>query len=248
MWKSALRVESRSVPGRYQELLEHSSVWTRLIRADVPRTFAENPAFDQECRDALQRILLAYSCLNIEVGYCQGMNFVAGLLLLVSGCCEEEAFWAFVCLMENCNLSGFYKDQFPLLKQYLLAMNKLTEEELPDLAAHFAQERLTPNDFVQQWFLTLFVTCLPLPAVLVIWDVILYHGLPVALKVVLALFKTLRCVLLRLSFEDVLAFFRALKNEPEFDAVECRAIGQRVMKITARLIIPPHIAEQLSEP
>jgi len=46
-----------------------------------------NPNSDLE---ALRRILIAYSIRCPVIGYCQGMNFVAGILLLVFGPEKEE--------------------------------------------------------------------------------------------------------------------------------------------------------------
>jgi hypothetical protein len=44
---------------------------------------------------ALRRVLRAYSYYDPEVGYCQGMNFIAGMFLTQMN--EEEAFWLLVC-------------------------------------------------------------------------------------------------------------------------------------------------------
>lgn len=60
---------------------------------------------DHECfcerystkQQQLFNVLVAYSCYNSELGYCQGMSSVAGVLLMYLG--EEEAFWALHTLM-----------------------------------------------------------------------------------------------------------------------------------------------------
>jgi hypothetical protein len=44
---------------------------------------------------SLRRVLRAYSYYDQEVGYCQGMNFIAGMFLTLMA--EEEAFWLLVC-------------------------------------------------------------------------------------------------------------------------------------------------------
>ena len=73
-------------------------------------------------------VLAAYSEYNKKVAYCQGMNFIAGFILLVSGGNEEESFWFLVALLktwrtneENAvfdGLRGLYKAGFPLLHKY----------------------------------------------------------------------------------------------------------------------------------
>jgi hypothetical protein len=43
---------------------------------------------------SLRRVLRAYSFYDREVGYCQGMNFIAGMFLTFMS--EEDAFWLLV--------------------------------------------------------------------------------------------------------------------------------------------------------
>ena len=42
----------------------------------------------------LRRVLRAYSFYDEEVGYCQGMNFIAAMFITYMS--EEEAFWLLV--------------------------------------------------------------------------------------------------------------------------------------------------------
>merc|ERR1719188_2545062 len=116
-------------PGVYQEHLQVENQWTRLIEIDIPRTFPDIPLFDKEQQFSLLRILNGFANFDPVVGYCQGMNFLAGLLLLVAQNGdfrespklerEEEAFWMLICLMSDFGLSGFYRRHFPLLRRYL---------------------------------------------------------------------------------------------------------------------------------
>ena len=61
------------------------------VEKDLPRTFPAHPLLEGVGRDALRRVLLAYARYNPKVGYCQGLNFLAGLLLLLMP--EESAFY-----------------------------------------------------------------------------------------------------------------------------------------------------------
>jgi hypothetical protein len=45
-------------------------------------------------KQALRRILRAYCVYDSDIGYCQGMNFIAGMLLMFLT--EEESFWLLV--------------------------------------------------------------------------------------------------------------------------------------------------------
>ena len=54
----------------------------------------------------LRRVLNAYACRNIHVGYVQGLNFVVRLLLALTD--EETAFWLLATLVEDIRLPDFY--------------------------------------------------------------------------------------------------------------------------------------------
>ena len=47
----------------------------------------------------LCNILALYARVNPHTGYCQGMAYIAAVLLMNMG--EEDAFWAFAALMEG---------------------------------------------------------------------------------------------------------------------------------------------------
>ena len=52
------------------------------IDLDVDRTFPENDIFRTHGKEALRRILRAYSRRNPKTGYCQGMNYIAAFIWL----------------------------------------------------------------------------------------------------------------------------------------------------------------------
>ncbi|CBZ51131.1 putative TBC domain-containing protein [Neospora caninum Liverpool] len=68
------------------ELLLGSAVYN-AIEMDVHRTFPSLPFFKEEGQTAMRRVLQAYAAFDPEVGYVQGMNFVAGTLLHHSNTC-----------------------------------------------------------------------------------------------------------------------------------------------------------------
>jgi hypothetical protein len=75
------------IDGEYEQLCdEHAgevTVATADIDRDVDRTFPSNLAFMSTCRGELRRVLVALSFKFPHIGYCQGMNFVCGMLLLL---------------------------------------------------------------------------------------------------------------------------------------------------------------------
>mmetsp|Transcript_25102 Transcript_25102/g.53301 ORF Transcript_25102/g.53301 Transcript_25102/m.53301 type:complete len:460 (+) Transcript_25102:104-1483(+) len=257
-WKAALGLEERMQPGLYQEYVQADNQWTRLIEIDMPRTFPDIEFFDKEQQYSLLRILKAFANFDPEVGYCQGMNFVTGLLLFVAQNGdfrqrprfekEEEVFWMLVCLMVDERLSGFYLRQFPLLRRYLWAFDHLLASYLPDLQAHFLEEGVQHGVYLHQWFLTLFINCLPLPMVLVFWDTMICggRGLEAILPMTLSLLQALQNVLLSMSFEDIVRFFKTIKKGERHS--DPAIIGKYVIAKCGAIRIPPDLEQHLREP
>lgn len=52
-----------------------------LVKTDLPRTFPDNIYFTKEANHQthLFHILIAYAHSNRVVGYCQGLNYIAGI-------------------------------------------------------------------------------------------------------------------------------------------------------------------------
>lgn len=126
--------------GRYATLLQISigqEETDDVIARDIHRTFPEHPQFSfEQGQQALFRVLKAYSLHDLEVGYCQGMAFVAGLLLFYVP--EEPAFDIFCRLLAATgpNLRRHYLPGLHGLKMELCKFEWLLGKHLPNLRAH----------------------------------------------------------------------------------------------------------------
>eukprot|EP00927_Polykrikos_kofoidii_P071585 TRINITY_DN67844_c0_g1_i1.p1 TRINITY_DN67844_c0_g1~~TRINITY_DN67844_c0_g1_i1.p1 ORF type:complete len:466 (-),score=77.97 TRINITY_DN67844_c0_g1_i1:76-1473(-) len=246
VWKAAVHFQEYEMPVDFRDLSHRRNDWTHAIETDIGRTFPELEAFDDCQQQRLLRVLNAYASYNPEVGYCQGMNFVAGLLLLVSDH-EEESFGVLVCLMDRLKLSGFYSRTLPLLRRYLRACDRLVADTVPELREHFIQENVQPAMYLHQWFLTLFINCFPLSMIMIIWDVIICEGLPVILRIAVAILQVLKDSLLSMHFEEIIKFFKMMKTcEDEDGELDPFRIGQLLMKHTDHVVIPERVLEYLS--
>ena len=85
------------------------------INTDIPRTFPTNIFFREKDPKSLQQplfnVLLAFSNHNKSIGYCQGMNYVAGMFLLVTKS-EDKAFWLMKTIIEDI-LPDYYSPNLP---------------------------------------------------------------------------------------------------------------------------------------
>lgn len=176
---------------------------------DLSRTFPSEPYFQVgNGQEVLKRVLGKLAGKHVEVGYCQGLNFVAGFMLLVSGGNEVETFYLLEDFLYSMQLSGLYSPDFTYLKQCMFVLAQLLHTRLPRVSSALEEHGVGPDCWMARWFLSLFVPVLPLSVVIRIWDYVLVDG-PLALfKTAVALLSQAREELL--SLEGLAEFFSGL--------------------------------------
>lgn len=165
------------------------------IEDDIPRTLPNNVFFRpppqllspaananeaqaaSKGRSALRELLLAFLARRPEIGYCQGMNLIAGYLLLCQPT-TESAFWVFTYLVEQQPLGDVYFDatlrgasiEICVLRSYI-------DELVPRLGRKLAATGVEGRESAPyNWFLTAYASALSVEGVYRVWDVLL--GLP----------------------------------------------------------------------
>lgn len=84
------------------ELIKVPSPHEKMIIRDLSRTFPKHEFFknaEGAGQESLFNVMKAYSLYDAEVGYCQGLSFIAGVLLLSMP--DEQAFACLVHLMHT---------------------------------------------------------------------------------------------------------------------------------------------------
>ncbi|KAL4581394.1 hypothetical protein LXL04_017608 [Taraxacum kok-saghyz] len=162
---------------------------TKQIDHDLPRTFPGHPWLDTpEGHAAVRRVLVGYSFRDSDVGYCQGLNYVAAMLLLVMKT-EEEAFWMLAVLLENVLVNDCYTDNLSGCHVEQRVFKDLLTKKCPRLSAHLETLGFDVSLVATEWFLCLFSKSLPSETTMRVWDVLFYEGAKVLFNVALAIFK-----------------------------------------------------------
>ncbi|XP_042322330.1 rab GTPase-activating protein 1-like isoform X3 [Sceloporus undulatus] len=201
--------DDQTLLDKYRILITKESSQESVITRDIHRTFPGHEYFKDtggDGQESLYKICKAYSVYDEEIGYCQGHSFLGAVLLLHMP--EEQAFCVLVKIMYDYGLRDLYKNNLEDLRSKFYQLEKLIQEQLPDLYNHFLEQNLEAHMYASQWFLTLFTAKFPLCMVFHIIDLLLCEGLNVIFKVALALLKTSKEDLLQADFEGALKFFR----------------------------------------
>ncbi|GAB4817785.1 hypothetical protein N2152v2_004831 [Parachlorella kessleri] len=179
------------------------------IEKDAHRTFPGHPRLSSpEGNQAMLGVLSAYGAIDPDIGYCQGMNFLVGLLLAFLPR-AADAFGALVLLMHERRLRDLYKPDMSLLQVRLWQLGKL----LPDqLATHLESHAVLPVLYASSWFLTCFASDFPIQFAARVLDVVLTdcYAAPM-MKVAVGILE--QCSELLLEMQDMELILQHIKQD-----------------------------------
>ncbi|KAI5644142.1 rab-GTPase-TBC domain-containing protein [Phthorimaea operculella] len=153
-------------------LLDYSDECSmELIQLDIARTFPHLCIFQPggPYFDVLHELLAAYVCYRPDIGYIQGMSFIAAVLIL-----NMEAPSAFVCfanLLDGPVLRAAFTRDGAAMQRLWKAYTTLLRHNLPSLA-----DAVAPELYLLEWLYTAFAKAMPLDAACRVWDVFLRDG------------------------------------------------------------------------
>ena len=195
IWAECSGAAALRVPGYYDDLVKGDSgddaSIVSQIQMDIYRTLTDNVFFRRgQGAVKLNEVLMAYSRRNPEVGYCQGMNMIAGSLLLIMPT-AEEAFWVLTSLIENILPQHYYDQSLLASRADQQVLREYVADILPRLWAHLVELEIELDTLTFQWFLSVFTDCLSAEALFRVWDVVFVFndGSTFLFQVALALLK-----------------------------------------------------------
>lgn len=205
IWQLIANSKSKEFEDIYLTLLDTESPHEASIQRDLKRT-KFIPANKVE---SLYRVMKVYSVYDPDVGYTQGMAFIATPLIMN---CETEAdsFGLLIRLMKSYGLRELFLPDMPGLMLLLYQFDRLFEENSPQLYNHLTRQGVRSSMYATQWFLTFFAYRFPLAFVLRIFDIVFVEGIESVLRIAVNLMLKNSEQLLQLKFDKLLDF---LKNE-----------------------------------
>ncbi|XP_030056466.1 TBC1 domain family member 4 isoform X2 [Microcaecilia unicolor] len=215
----------------YKELLKQLTAQQHSILVDLGRTFPTHPYFSAQLgagQLSLFNLLKAYSLLDKEVGYCQGISFVAGVLLLHMS--EEQAFEMLKFLMYDLGFRKQYRPDMMSLQIQMYQLSRLLHDYHRDLYNHLEENEISPSLYAAPWFLTLFASQFSLGFVARVFDIIFLQGTDVIFKVALSLLSNNEALIMECdNFESTVDF---LKNTiPDMSKAKMEKIITQVFEM-----------------
>ncbi|TMW66659.1 hypothetical protein Poli38472_013971 [Pythium oligandrum] len=191
--------KSRYPPDYYHYLVAKSDTTPAIadIEKDLSRTYPEHMFFQSDKgKQELKNVLCAYALHNPRVGYCQSMNFIAGMMVLFMD--EEEAFWLLCAMLEPRYLPAEnYTQSMVGTQTDQLVFQQLVTQELPALATRLELCGVQIALVTLHWFLCAFVCTLPTESALRVWDWFFLDGQEVLFTTAIGVLKLSEPRLLR---------------------------------------------------
>mmetsp|Transcript_12252 Transcript_12252/g.27010 ORF Transcript_12252/g.27010 Transcript_12252/m.27010 type:complete len:421 (-) Transcript_12252:389-1651(-) len=212
VWISVLGVEERRKRSNhsYEEIRARAKKEIAFktgeeIERDLQRTFPNHRRFrGSEGQGQLRNVLTSYAIESPRVQYCQGLNFIAALLLIVMED-EDTAFWALVCAIDTLGVERYYTEGMTLLRADMRALSSLMQKKCPKVARHLATNGIDVMAVCSEWFITWYAKCMPISTTLRVWDTLFYEGFKVLFRVAVGVFKRVENDILKCpDFDDLM--------------------------------------------
>ncbi|KAG5992870.1 hypothetical protein E4U43_003638 [Claviceps pusilla] len=206
VWQSMSGARDSLLEEQYDRFCGESSPYELLIGKDLGRSFPGVDMFrepDGDGQRMLGKVLKSFSLYDTKIGYCQGLAFLVGPLLMHMP--DKQAFCVLVRLMEKYDLRDCFLPDLSGLHVRIYQFRELLRLNMPALSTHL-EELQVETAYVSQWFLSFFAVTCPLPMLFRIYDVIFAEGASETLmRVALSLMRKNESRLLACSeLEDVM--------------------------------------------
>ena len=181
------------------------------ISRDINRTFYTEKFTKGNGINELQNILNALAFIRPEIGYCQGMNFIAGALInFIEN--EEKCFWIFLSFIDNIELNLLYLKNMPDYSIRVYQLNYYIKQFFPKLSNHFKKNQINPEIFFSKWILTIFSNYLPFDVLYKVWDIFILDQWKCIFKFSLILLKIMHEKLIKMDLQEFSKYFKSKNN------------------------------------
>ena len=177
---SLLKLSPAILRKKYTDLIFENNKYDIDIKKDLTRTFPNNSLFKYGniYYNKLYHILTAFSNYNKNIGYVQGINFLAAhIIYFFKDEIDEFIFldamihkFEFDKILDNNLNNQFFERKLKNINYFLL-------KQLPKLNKFLSDNKLNFDFFITNWILTLFSDSMKTEILVIIWDYLIIFGM-----------------------------------------------------------------------
>ena len=145
--------------------------------------------------------------------YCQGMNRIAALLLLLCEENEEETFYLFLCILFTTDYCGLINNDLGKLNSFFYCFERLLNIMFPEMYNFLKNDGVSGGYFLSPWFITIFTNAYfdvkgkeNINMILRIFDLFLLSGWKSIFKIGIGLIKNNSKKIFSLSYENLVHY------------------------------------------
>ena len=175
--KSLKFPENKSLKAKYEYYKTMKSKYDLIILQDIARTFPNEPNF---CVNSinykkLYNVLIAYSNFNKNIGYAQGLNFLAGRSIILFKN-EEKVFLFLDGLINRFNLGYFLSINNQELSKQIKYCSELLNKYCNNFISYLKSKLVNHDFFSTSWLLTLFSNSMDKKKLYICWSFMAIFG------------------------------------------------------------------------
>ena len=178
------------------------------IGRDMHRTFMTEKFKNGNGKQMLENILISLGFVRPEIGYCQGMNFIAGALInLIDD--EEKCFWIFLTFIDNIQLNLLYLKNMPDFLIRVYQLKNFIEFYFPKLSNHLRRTQINIDLFFSKWLLTIFSNYFPFDILYQVWDVFIIDKWKALFKFCMIIIFFMKEDMMKMDLNQFCQYFRS---------------------------------------
>ena len=193
---------SKDINFKYNIAIVGKEQSIKYIKLDVSRTFGYLGMFkdpNSQMSNELREILQAFVVSRPDIGYIQGLSYIAGMLLLYL-----DKFQSFVALMNvvlNPNIISFYRMNESQIQRRMDLFKEILNFNLPLVFSNFERINIQPELYLIEWIMTIFSKNLNIDLAARVWDLYMIEGIKAIFQAAIAILTVYKSTLTAGDYE-----------------------------------------------
>ena len=185
---------------QYEYYKNNKSLYNEIILQDISRTFPNDPSFkiDSINYKKLYNLLISYSNYNKNIGYAQGLNFLAASCIYLFKN-EEKLFIFLDGIINRFELNNLLCINNQKLPKKLKYFSKILNKFCPEFVNHLSSKFVNHEFFTTGWLLTLFSNSMERNKLFICWCFMVIFGWKFFYSFVIQLILFYKDILLKIN-------------------------------------------------
>ena len=175
----------------------------------------ESSFHDEKFEKNLQEVLETFVAYRPDIGYFDGLNYVAAMLLQFQD--PESVFTSMVNLFMNYIINAVDPEMKSSFEDYCTTFERAMEEECVDVCNYFQENGVSTSTILKDWMGSLFARTVCYEKSKRLWDILLLEGPFGIVKIGLGILKMYSDIITDLPVAKIYPFLSHLPEKVNID-------------------------------